>query len=96
MGEFEQACAELGIPLFVIPPATPKYNGGVERANKIMREEFYADPRLLADSIGAMRCELKEMLKKYNEYRPHQALKGLTPMMYLRRHNLEAIPSQNV
>ena len=38
MREFEQACAELNIPLFVNPPATPKHNGGVERGNKIFRE----------------------------------------------------------
>lgn len=39
---FEEACAELKIPLDVLPPVTPKYNGGVERANKTLREEFYA------------------------------------------------------
>jgi len=70
MAEFEDACKELGIPLIVLPPAKPKYNGGVERSNRIFREEFYARPDLLADSIGAMRAELKTSLKKYNSYRP--------------------------
>ena len=41
MAEFEDACAELNIPLMVLPPAKPTYNGGVERSNRILREEFY-------------------------------------------------------
>ena len=87
MKEFEKTCQELGIELFVLPPASPKYNGGVERANCILREEFYENPKLLADSIGAMRYELQKMLKKYNEYRPHYALNGLTPMMYINKYH---------
>ena len=58
MLEFENACAELNIPLFVNQPATPKNNGGVERGNKTFREEFYANKDLLADSITALRSEL--------------------------------------
>jgi len=38
MAEFEDACQELNIPLIVLPPASPKYNGGVERANRTFRE----------------------------------------------------------
>jgi len=29
MDEFAEACAELGIPLIVLPPKKPTYNGGV-------------------------------------------------------------------
>ena len=83
MGEFEKACQEMGIPLLVLPPKMPVYNGGVERGNRTFREEFYALPWLRADSIGAMRYELKRAVEKYNTYRPHRALKGLTPMEYI-------------
>ena len=76
-----------------LPPATPKYNGGVERANKILREEFYANPELLADSLGEMRFELQKAIKKYNEYRPHSSLHGLTPSEYIALHS-EARQSQ--
>ena len=88
MGEFERACQELGIPLIVLPPKKPTYNGGVERGNRTFREEFYALPWLRADSVGAMKYELKCAVEKYNTYRPHRALKGMTPMEYINQHTL--------
>jgi transposase len=83
MADFETECEQMGIPLIVLPPARPKYNGGVERGNRIFREEFYDNKCLLADSIGAIRFELRKAVDRYNTYRPHFALKGLTPMDYL-------------
>lgn len=90
MAEFEEACAELEIPLIVLPPSKPTYNGGVERGNRTFREEFYNRRNLLADSIGAMRFELKKATEKYNTYRPHRVLKGLTPMEYINNNILQA------
>ena len=90
MDQFEEACAELEIPLIVLPPSKPTYNGGVERGNRTFREEFYNRSNLLADSIGAMRFELKKATKKYNTYRPHRGLKGLTPMQYINNSILQA------
>ncbi len=90
MDQFEDACAELGIPLIVLPPSKPTYNGGVERGNRTFREEFYHRSNLLADSIGAMRFELKKATEKYNTYRPHRGLKGLTPMRYINDSILQA------
>ena len=90
MAEFEEACAELGIPLIVLPPKKPSYNGGVERGNRTFREEFYTKSNLLADSLGAMRAELKKATLKYNTYRPHRALKKLTPMQYINNNILQA------
>lgn len=88
--DFEETCKELGIPLIVLPPKKPQYNGGVERGNRTFREEFYHKNNILADSIGAFRHELKKALEKYNTYRPHAALKGLTPMHYIQNNLLEA------
>lgn len=82
MAEFEEAAQKMNIPLFVLPPRRPQWNGGVERGNRIFREEFYADPNLLADNMKDMREALKAFLLKYNGYRPHHQLKGLTPMEY--------------
>ncbi len=39
--EFEEACAQKGIKLFVPPPRIPKLNGHIERANRTHTEEFY-------------------------------------------------------
>ena len=88
-GDFEDACAELIIPLIVLPPAKPTYNGGVERGNRIFREEFYARKDIISDSIDAIRYDLKQQVKKYNTYRPHSGLNLLTPMEYI-NNNLES------
>ena len=87
MAEFEQACSDLDIALFVLPPKKPKYNGGVERSNRIFREEFYARSDLISDSIGAFKTELKAAVLKYNSYRPHQSIDFLTPFEYIERNN---------
>nr|WP_245581559.1 transposase [Octadecabacter arcticus] len=71
-------------------PARPKYNGSVERGNRTFREEFYACRDLIADSIGAMRFELRKAVDKCNTFRPHHVLKGKTPMEYLRITQAEA------
>lgn len=91
MADFEDACADLKLPLIVLPPNRPKYNGGVERGNRTFKEEFYYRRDLLADSIGAMRFELARALGKYNEYRPHKSLDGLTPMAYIQNTISETI-----
>lgn len=83
MAEFEEACRLYGITLFVLPPKRPQYNGGVERGNRIFREEFYARKDLLADSVGSLKFALKDALKKYNTFRPHFNLHGLTPIQYI-------------
>ncbi len=38
---FEEECQKRGIKLFVLPPRSPKLNGGVERAHRTHTEEFY-------------------------------------------------------
>lgn len=89
MGEFEAACADLGIELIVLPPASPDKNGGTERGNRVFREELFALP-ILSDSLGGFRNDLRAALNKYNTYRPHGALDGLTTMKYISKNNLEA------
>lgn len=83
MLHFEEACAELGIELYVLPPKRPQYNGGVERGNRTFREEFYARRNLHADSVRAINAELQKAVHKYNSYRPHQNLNMLTPLSYI-------------
>jgi hypothetical protein len=93
--DFEQACADLKIPLFVLPPAKPQYNGGVERANRTFREEFYDRADLLEDTIQGMRTQLQKALFTYNHFRPHKNLNGITPMEYLQNNiKRDSISSQ--
>ena len=89
MADFEDFCAQMAIELIVLPPAKPTYNGGVERGNKTFREEFYDSSKLQADSVGAVQNELKKAVDKYNTYRPHFALQGLTPMEYIESAKVE-------
>ena len=91
--EFEEVCEKLSIPLIVLPPNKPQYNGGVERGNRILREEFYSRQNLLADSLATMRIELDKAIQKHNTYRPHANLNGLTPMQYIQTHHLEKLQS---
>jgi hypothetical protein len=39
--EFEEACLQKDLPLFVLPPKSPKLNAHVERSNRTHNEEFY-------------------------------------------------------
>lgn len=82
MAEFEQACAERGIALFVLPIRSPKLNGSVERANRTHTEEFYevtdAEPEL-----APLQAALRAWETTYNTVRPHQALGQQTPAEFL-------------
>jgi putative transposase len=90
MLHFEEACADLGIELYVLPPKRPQYNGGVERGNRIFREEFYARRDMMADSTRAINAELQKAVYKYNSFRPHANLNMLTPLSYIQASYLEA------
>lgn len=82
-GDFEEACKELGIRLFALPPRSPKLNGVVERLNRTFREEFWAcyDGGLTLEEI---RPALKRWTSEvYNQLRPHQNLGYMTPAQYL-------------
>jgi putative transposase len=82
--EFEQACQQRGLHLFVLPPRSPKLNGAVERANRTPTEEFY---QVTACSLEMKKLnrELRQWERIYNTVRPHQALGYLTPLQFLRQ-----------
>jgi transposase InsO family protein len=88
MAEFETACAERGIRLFVLPPRSPKLNGHVERANGTHTTEFWeitdAEPEL-----EPLQAALLEWETCYNTVRPHQALDYLTPAEWLAKADAE-------
>ena len=79
---FEEECQRRGIKLFILPPRSPKLNGGVERAHRTHTEEFYEVTESSFD-IAELGKELLEWERVYNTVRPHQALGYLTPSVFL-------------
>jgi transposase InsO family protein len=80
--EFELACQQKKIRLFVLPPHSPKLNGCVERANRTHTEEFY-EVEDFPMEIAALNQSLLNWEHVYNTIRPHQSLGYLTPQQYL-------------
>lgn len=80
--EFEEACAALSLPLFVLPPNSPKLNGRVERSHRTHEEEFYEcyEGDLV---LAELRPALRLWEDVYNRVRPHQALGYRTPFAWL-------------
>jgi transposase InsO family protein len=82
--EFELACQQRGLRLFVLPPRSPKLNGSLERANRTHTEEFYqVTPYSL--ELRKLNRELRDWERTYNTVRPHQALGYLTPHQFLQQ-----------
>src|SRR3970040_2875873 len=82
MSEFEVACKERGIQLFVLPPRSPKLNGHVERAQRTHTEEFWECYEEDLD-LATVRPALRAWETTYNTYRPHPSLGWLPPAEYL-------------
>jgi transposase InsO family protein len=82
--QFEEECKAKKIPLFVLPPKSPKLNGHVERSNRTHREEFYEvyDVDL---NLEEHNKQLAKWEHTYNYIRPHESLDYLTPYQYYRQ-----------
>ena len=85
--EFEQACKDRKIRLFVLPPRSPKLNGRVERAQRTHREEYY-ERFDISQSIEEHNKDLKGWQDIYNMVRPHQALGQRTPLQVLQEFGI--------
>jgi transposase InsO family protein len=86
MADFEAACRDRGLLLFVNPPYSPKLNGRVERLNRTSREECY-DLTLEPFTVAGLTRAARRWERTYNTIRPHQALAMLTPTQYLATHH---------
>lgn len=91
MAAFETECEKRKIKLCVLPPRSPKLNGGVERCNGAWRYEFYACTDL-PGSVAELNPLIDDWQETYNFVRPHGALSGLTPAEYLVRHQAKGKP----
>ena len=85
--EFEEACQQKELPLFVLPPKSPKLNGHVERSHRTHNEEFY-EVYAESDQVPALNSQLRHWEKTYNRIRPHQSLAYLTPLEFITRWKL--------
>jgi putative transposase len=77
--EFEEACQQKQLPLFVLPPKSPKLNAHVERSHRTHHEEFY-QVSAASDHLPALNEQLRRWEHTYNCVRPHQSLAYLTPL----------------
>ena len=82
--EFEQACQQKELLLFVLPPKSPKLNGHVERSHRTHNEEFY-QVQAESDQLPVLNRQLRRWEKTYNCVRPHQSLAYLTPLEFITR-----------
>ncbi len=82
--QFEQACQQKKLPLFVLPPKSPKLNGHVERSNRTHNEEFY-EVHAQSDQLPVLNRQLRRWENIYNRIRPHQSLAYLTPLEFIAR-----------
>ena len=82
--EFEEACQHKQLPLFVLPPKSPKLNGHVERSHRTHNEEFY-EVQAESDQVPLLNRQLRRWEKTYNCVRPHQSLAYLTPLEFINR-----------
>jgi len=92
--KFETACKNKKLPLFVLPPRSPKINGKVERINQTWKDEFYLmHYNELPADLEALNQQIDHWQKYYNETRLHRELKNdnnriFTPSEYLKQSHL--------
>jgi transposase InsO family protein len=91
MAQFEQACAEKSIRLFVLPPRSPKLNGHVERAQRTHTEEFH-DLYMGELDLKTFSEALREWETFCNTVRPHHSLDLQTPAEHLYENHAELAP----
>jgi putative transposase len=90
--EFEGACRERSLRLFVLPPKRPQLNGHVERAQGSWRYEFYSVEDL-PSRLKHLQLRVDDFAHRFNHTRPHQALGDRTPAEYLSTISQEIAPS---
>lgn len=78
---FEASCKSLKIKHIYTKPYHPQTNGKVERIWRTLDNEFYKKKWL--NSPGHREEELAKWIEKYNKYRVHLGIKGMTPYQKL-------------
>lgn len=77
---FETMLIELGIKHRYTKPYRPQTNGKVERFWRTLDDDLIEGTTF--DNVEKLSDELLEYIIYYNEFRPHQALSGMTPKAF--------------
>jgi len=88
--EFEEHCADVEIPLIVLPPRSPQLNTRVEYMHGTCRREFWGHVEQVVDfNVSRLQPLWQKWLKIYNTIRPHQGISMMTPCEYIRHFRQE-------
>lgn len=85
---FERACIEAQLIHLFSYPKHPKTNGYVERFNWTIQDEFLFETEDYLLYPEEFKVKLNNWLVWYNNIRPHQSLKYLSPYQYLKERRL--------
>lgn len=85
-GAFTEWAASKGIAIRYIQPGKPNQNAFIERFNRTYRTEVL-DAHLFA-ALEQVQAITSQWLLDYNEYRPHEALGGVPPVLFMPRLTL--------
>jgi len=88
LGEFEAYCQAQHLPHLFTYPRSPKINGGVERFNRTIQEEFINRCSYLLEGPHVIADYLVRYLSWYNGVRPHHSLGLQSPNQYI--HTLQS------
>lgn len=78
-------CYAKGIRLLFIQPGKPSQNGFIERFNRTFRQDIL-DAYVFQD-LSQVRILAEEWMDEYNHQRPHEALRGMTPVQFRLKNN---------
>ena len=93
--DFELACQQRRIALYVLPPRSPQLNGRVERMQATWRYEFYS-VYTLPHRLQQLNPLIDAFAHRYNHHRPHDALDSLSPIQYLRSQSFGLPPPSHM
>lgn len=79
--QFSAWCAERNIEIKYTQPGKPTQNAYIERLNRSFRTEIL--DAYLFSNLAEVRRLSEEWVEEYNNHRPHEALKDMTPKEFL-------------
>ncbi len=81
--EFKEYIRGQPITHYFTYPRRPQSNGGIERFNRTLQEQFVSwEKEDLFDDINVFNKKLMEYLIWYNTKKPHRAINKLSPLRY--------------